>query len=324
MTTPASWTEAYKVQKSRADLLKKEVDKFLAHAPSTWYTASRIKESESFYQKLETGRVKDFGALEDFFGALIVVPLSSDIPNAYRFLEEFFKTSWRRPEDDSRSKTRATDFPFSDVRLYGTLKPDETLPPSPLDEVVFEVQVKTFFQHAWSSATHDLVYKHHTFSWSRSRVAAQVKAMLDSAELSILALDRLDAVEGFSKTGEPESSLSEFLTVMRENWDESLLPSNTKRAVESVRALCIALDLPDAEHWANLLTTGKQHLGGHPDGWSPYQCTIEYASRSHPSQLIKLLKKGTKRPETPSVFHVTQGILDRLRVDLSDCPYARV
>ena len=51
--------------------------------------------------------------------------------------------------------------------------------------MIFEVQIKTILQHAWSIATHDLIYKTDTVSWPKERIAFQVKAMLEHAEIAI-------------------------------------------------------------------------------------------------------------------------------------------
>ena len=62
------------------------------------------------------------------------------------------------------------------------------------------MQVKTFLQHAWGIATHDLIYKTDDVSWSRQRIAYQIKAMLEHAEMSIQEAGRLAEAVALSKT----------------------------------------------------------------------------------------------------------------------------
>src|SRR6185295_542993 len=79
------------------------------------------------------------------------------------------------------------EFSFDDLRLYTKWKPDVTLPTPTFAGVVFELQIKTFLQHAWSIATHDLIYKTDSISWPKERVAFEIKAMLEHAENAIFS-----------------------------------------------------------------------------------------------------------------------------------------
>ncbi len=320
MSIPPSWREAYRAQRDLGALLAADVARHLKQAPPGWYTEYRVKEEQSFYQKIETGAVPDFARLEDFVGALIVVPLTSDLPAAFDFVSEFFEVQYRRPEKDNWAEGPASDFRFNDVRLYGALKSDEALPPREVDQMVFEIQVKTFFQHAWASATHDLVYKYPRFSWSRSRVAAQVRAILESAEMSIAALDAIEESAVVSRQGDPEASLNGFLEVIEDNWSSADLPTNRKRMTETISTLCGALGL-DALSLSELLRRGKEDLNGHPEGWSPYQCVVDYASRYQGDALRKSLRKTLRRPK---VIHVTPEVLERLSLTIAGCPSARI
>ncbi|MGF3054582.1 RelA/SpoT domain-containing protein [Microbacterium sp. YY-03] len=318
MTVPSSLRTAYREQKELAELLKKEVDAFLRSVPPGWYVESRVKDEESFHQKMETGRYLDPLHLEDFFGAMVVVPLPSDLPKAIDFVETFFETKYRRPLDSDVAPHPASSFQFNDLRLYGTLRADDSLPASPIEEIVFEIQVRTFFQHAWSTATHDLVYKHPRFSWARSRVAAQVKAMLEVAEMSIDAIDELESSPVLPHSGSPENGLNELLSLVESHWNGEDLPANRKRMTETLSELAKVLNL-DVEHVSELLERGANELGGHPAGWSPYQCVVDYSSRYEAAKLLSALRKGG--PKRKLIF-VDQSVLDRLGVSLNECPAA--
>lgn len=318
VTIPTSWREAYRKQFPLAKLLKAEVDQYFERARTGWFTDSRVKEEGSFHQKIETGRVENIDELEDFFGALVVVPLPSDIPSALEFLDEFFVTKYRRPLDSARAPHPASAFRFNDIRLYGHLRPDDTMPPTPLDNVIFEVQVRTFFQHAWSSATHDLVYKHPRFSWARSRVAAQIKAILESAEMTIDSIDALENSPVLPREGSPESELNLLLEVVTDHWNRNDLPENLKRLTETLSDLCTAFSL-DAQELDQMLVRGRVELGGHPDGWSPYQCVVDYYSRYEAEKLRRVLIRKSHRPKR---IFVTEEVLERLGLKLGDCQSA--
>lgn len=320
MVVPASWREAYASQRELGDKLEAEIKQHLRLMPKGWYTESRVKEPDSFNQKIETGKVPDFDHLEDFVGALVVVPLPSDVPIALARIGDFFTTTYRRPLNDSHAEAPAPEFRFNDIRLYGHLTPDPALPPTPIESVVFEIQVKTFFQHAWSTATHDLVYKFPNFSWSRSRVAAQVKAILEHAEMSLAAIDQLEKVDSFKREGEPESTLNEILQVCVAHWSNDELPHNRKRMTESLYGLCQALGLTSST-FAELIERGRNEFDGHPDGWSPYQCTVDYMSRFEPETLVRVLRDPA---ESPKIIHVTTDVLERIGLTLEEAPRSRI
>ncbi len=52
-------------------------------------------------------------------------------------------------------------------------------------EVVFEVQIKTAFEHAWSTVTHDLVFKGQQVDWRSKRLAAQLKALVEQIDFLV-------------------------------------------------------------------------------------------------------------------------------------------
>jgi hypothetical protein len=45
------------------------------------------------------------------------------------------------------------------------------------------------FEHAWTSATHDLVYKSSQIDWQRLRLASQMKALVEQLDTLLLSFD---------------------------------------------------------------------------------------------------------------------------------------
>jgi Region found in RelA / SpoT proteins len=57
--------------------------------------------------------------------------------------------------------------------------------------LLFEVQIKSAFDHAWSTATHDLTYKAEQIDWRRLRLSAQIKAIVEQLDVAILGFEQM-------------------------------------------------------------------------------------------------------------------------------------
>ena len=193
MKVQGSVRELYSSHKEQYDLLKARVDKkIVALKRARWHYESRIKPEESFALKIETGRCKNPRMLEDFLACTIVVENQKEIETAIKLVNECnFKIKYRRPTSEQVTFKRSNSFPFDDLRLYVEWQDDPTERPLGLSGLLFEIQIKTYLQHAWAIATHDLVYKTDSVSWPKERIAYQVKAMLEHAEVSITKAEEL-------------------------------------------------------------------------------------------------------------------------------------
>jgi Region found in RelA / SpoT proteins len=283
---PPSIISAYDAQSHLADLLIEELDELFRSKNAKWFYAKRKKTLESFHQKVESGKVADPYALEDFVGAMLVVPMLTDIPCALQFVDRFFCTDYRRPATFESTEKKSSEFSFDDLRIFGHLRAPDELPPRPFDTMRFEIQVKTFLQHAWSIATHDLVYKYDRVSWARSRVAYQLKAVLEHADLSVSSIASLEASDHLPAYGLPESRIQELIEMVTSEWPPEVLPADRRRQAENLDGLINALGIPDLARVRRLIVKGRTRFGGkHPDGLTPYQCMVEYASVFNPSYL---------------------------------------
>jgi ppGpp synthetase/RelA/SpoT-type nucleotidyltranferase len=170
MKIPASIRELHADQYEINMRLKVKVDdriKGLKH--ESWHYESRVKKEQSFALKVETGRVANPAAMEDFFACTLVVRNGTEIDQAEKLIMENFVFCGRKLEVDNQTHKSPDAFPFDDLRLYVEWRDDPDLPPSGVVGIRFEVQIKTFLQHAWAIATHNLVYKSDTVSWSKQR-----------------------------------------------------------------------------------------------------------------------------------------------------------
>jgi ppGpp synthetase/RelA/SpoT-type nucleotidyltranferase len=149
----------------------------------------RLKTLQSIAEKLESGRFKDWSSLDDLFACTIVIPTLTDEPVALQFLRDTFDIVGEKLRGQTQKSPEV--FRFDSARFIGRLKPPSPdLATEKLYTVPFEVQIKTAFEHAWSSATHKLVYKSQELSWKRMRLAAQIKASVEQLDLLIQAFDQ--------------------------------------------------------------------------------------------------------------------------------------
>ena len=249
-------------------LIKKEIK-------SSWFFDSRIKKPESFALKIETGRFEDPTKLEDFYGCLIVVENTNEIEVAVTKIHKFFTEISRRPKEKDFTHKNTDSFPFDDLRLYIKLKKEEFLPPEPIDDITFEIQIKTFLQHAWTITTHDLIYKSDKISWSRERVAFQIKAMLEQAEVSISGVDRLAELPELTKENSKFKLLKEIQKIVTDLWPKADLPINVLRLSQNIYELIFALRLNSDELFTILNLETNAGRGVLIRDLSPYNIVVQ-------------------------------------------------
>ncbi|MDM8770159.1 hypothetical protein QU885_08110 [Enterobacter kobei] len=237
MKIPLSIKELYASKVQLFEALKESVDTWVeGEKESKWHYESRVKELESFALKFETGRFDSASIFDDFLGGMIVVPTHSEITKVENMLREKFTLVSKKPSDKSFATYSPEHFVFDDLRLYLRFDKEKFLSPKVeiLDQLVFEVQIKTFLQHAWALSTHDLVYKSENISWSKHRVAYQVKAMLENIELSISSAETLSCNEIINKEDKRFKKLGRIVTLVDSKWDKESLPRDKKRLAENI------------------------------------------------------------------------------------------
>lgn len=199
-----------------------------------WHYEARVKGLDSFAMKIETGRVLAVDQMEDFLGCTIVVQNSSQIASALELVDTFCDIVYRKPPIPEETSSTPSNFVFDDLRLYVRLKPTPGTRPSPADGLVFEIQLKTFLMHAWAIATHDLLYKSDQLSWARERIAFQVRAMLEHAEITIQQADLLAGAGQLAREDKETAELKALMAAL-DAWPADQLPTDRRRLAQNVR-----------------------------------------------------------------------------------------
>ncbi|MBU0663408.1 MAG: hypothetical protein KJ990_02575 [Proteobacteria bacterium] len=223
--------------------LKAEVGHLLVESceKNDWFFEHRLKSEESYALKLSTGRYNDT-EIDDFYACTIVVPNLRYVADAVELISECYDVFDKKPGETIKS--RPTDFSFNSIRMNGRLKKGVT--ENYLDSCVFEVQVKTLLEHACNKATHDFAYKGGTVSWSKERLAAQIKAVLDNVDLSILEMESLSSSRFLDQKNESYEKMGLIVQFIRNEWgseSESIIPYDLKRLAEVTANVLSAINL---------------------------------------------------------------------------------
>lgn len=187
------------------------------------------------------------------------------------------------------------------MRLFVSIREDPRYPPSPFQGVVFEVQVKTFLQHAWSVATHDLVYKSNEVSWSKERIAFQVKAMLEHVEMSIFEARKLSDSTAIAKSDDVTKRVTSIIIFLRDVWKADA-PEDTRRLAITLDELCqrVGVDV------LRTLRKIKANLDGAgltpPINKSPYTFIFEQLLVLESKKMREYLYQAPRSDRSPKVF----------------------
>lgn len=262
-----------RLAKDVTSLLKPKVEQ------NQWFFLSRVKQLESFALKLETGRVENPRRSEDFFACTIVVRTLSEIDDAERLITSLYPLKERRPPNNGQTTKSAHNFFFDDLRLYVEQPESTTGRDTDLEGIMFEVQIKTILQHAWGVATHDLIYKSDRVSWPRERIAYQVKAMLEHAEIAIAEAERLADAPAVAKTDPRTADTAILLNSLNRIWSADQLPTDRKRLADTILQV-LKMCGKTADQFTEVVDTEKMRIGLLPADLSPYAFTIQALANS--------------------------------------------
>ena len=270
--------------------LKKDVDNVLRNRKrASWHYQSRVKTLESFAIKMESGRWKGKESLDDLLAAVVVVENVLALTDAEALVRKYFDIRKRRPSGPGRTTTRADSFPFDDVRLYVEWPSESPVPKPSYRGLLFEIQLRTFLQHAWNVATHDIVYKSKTKDWSKDRLAAQVRASLEHADMTLCEIDRLRQSQVLARVDEYTQRMNDIIAFLQRHWEESRLPVDLKGLASNVERLLRSARL-SLERLEGALHAEKEvGRGTLPQNLSPFGVITQVLLRREASAMQRLL-----------------------------------
>ncbi|MDD5258350.1 MAG: hypothetical protein PHD29_00060 [bacterium] len=224
-------SEIYDNIQQKLELLKREIDPVLDSISLRFdgLFSSRIKEKESFAQKIETGKYANHDDIIDLYAATIVVATHVQVELIKRDVEKQFIVI---KQIKNRSK-EYSNFIYDDLHLHINYNPQVSVPGKEYLMRPFELQIKTFLQHGWAKATHDILYKGDKLLWPRFRIAHQIKAMLEQSDQ---ILGHIDEVANIC----PDNNFEDFArkaricVLIQKTWGLPNLPQNMHGLVNEI------------------------------------------------------------------------------------------
>ncbi|MFN8829636.1 MAG: hypothetical protein ACK5W0_07165 [Labrys sp. (in: a-proteobacteria)] len=162
--------QAFRERKSRIDFIEREARQVLSQfcERNGFLIVGRKKEIESLQDKIESGRYKKFSDVDDIIAFSIIIDTSDQERDVLSFVKRSFNVI-----SIKKGKTLADErvFDFDCTRLYCKLRDNLQ---TGINEITFELQIRTLLQHAWSKITHSLVYKPALYDVRAGRLAAEL------------------------------------------------------------------------------------------------------------------------------------------------------
>lgn len=262
---------------------------------SRWHFEGRVKTVLSYALKLESGRVTDPYAVEDFYACTVVVPRHADIEMARGLINERFNIYEQRPPETSITTKFPDTFRFDHLRLYVFIPDSETNRPTGLEGIVFEIQIKTFLQHAWAVATHDFSYKTDQISWARDRLASQLMAILEHSEIAIDCSEQIVSSSILSKEFPRTKRLQKIIQLLERFWDSDHLPPNRKRLAENIDTLLQKVGVDVNTLQTHLTKEKADGRGSLMRSLSPYSSIVKTLVVREETKVLKRVQNQDKR-----------------------------
>ena len=139
--------------------LKLAIEMFLNENEISFLTVSdRIKNEESFYEKITRKSYTDPGMVEDICGLRIICYYQSDLKKIEDIIRKEFVVIESQDKEDLLNQDQ---FGYRSAHYIVKIKKSWLIAPNyrGLDHLKAEIQVRTVVMHAWAEIEHKLAYK---------------------------------------------------------------------------------------------------------------------------------------------------------------------
>lgn len=312
MIIPSEIKEYYKSKISTLEEFKKYMDDILSSISSKFngLYISNIKTEESLAQKIEFGIFNEVDEIVDLVRATIVVATKKEVNN---LKEEISKKFQVIETIENRSK-KPSDFIYDDLHLHIKYKSEIEIPGKEYLETPFELQIKTFLEHAWARATHDILYKGNKLSWPNYRIAHQIKAMLEQSD-EILA--KIPEASSICPDNEYEQfkEQNDIINLLNRKWDDTSLPQDRRKLSENINLL---LDYckEGTKFLEQQLNLEENRLLIESKSITPFQAILGIIIKKRPTQLISGL--SAHKPKKVFVSSALRDLLGTISADLEE------
>ena len=250
----------------------------------------RIKKVESFAEKIELGR-RD---IEDFFAATIVVPKYDQIKDVNKFLESEYQLLYKKPEPKAWFEPH--NFNFDSHRYYYKLKPTASNAKFPFKDFIFEIQILTMLERAWSTIFHEYSYKSNDIEWAKERLSFQVKTLLKNADLIIHESDKLSGSDFLKENSGNYQDLLNIKEFLLDYWAEKdLSPNNIKRQCGAIRELLKFLEITLEDLNVIIKSETGKGKGAKTVNLSPYSAIIQAFFDINDANFMKKIKQNPSK-----------------------------
>jgi len=310
MIIPSEIHEYYRRELSTLGKFKEYMDSILSQISSKFngLYISSIKSPESLTQKVESGNEID--KIIDLFRATIVVATRKEINN---LIKENISKKFQIVEKIENRTKKPSDFIYDDLHLHIKYKPEIRIPGREFLEKPLELQIKTFLEHAWAKATHDIIYKGYELSWPNHRIAHQIKAMLEQSDEILAEIPEASSICP-SNEYERFKEQNYIINLLNKKWDDTTLPQDRRRLSgniimlleycgESIKFLEEELNLPE-----NRSLIEAKSL-------TPFQAILGLIIEKRSSQLISGL---SRKPKKFFVSSALRSLLGTIPADLKE------
>ncbi len=202
---------------------------------------ARLKEWSSIEQKSSSGRFKinkTITELQDLVGFRIILLFLSDIDKVLNLFKDSFSVERNYYTQD---RLKSDQFGYSSLHIIAKIPTEWMKVPSfkGLDNISFEIQVRTLSQHMWAEVSNIFQYKQEENTPKELlRSIGRLSALLETVDLEFERLTNLreDYINNIPSEPSKKTDIELNVDVLAETMDK-MLPENNKAFDEDYAGL---------------------------------------------------------------------------------------